>query len=190
MWHISKCSTKLVLTSFSPPTGWITKQPEMMSYGAEGPIAPHHTQTYMLLDRPYTETKQAYEESVGLWIRGPNWGFNRVLLMPLIKGAELITLQHHNTSKHVTLFELFLFKYTFFVWIHLCEYFCVQNRGEMALTWFITRQICCQNSFFHLLMTTYCQTARKKHKDSTWKMNSKDKLISYLNDRLFSLSLK
>lgn len=42
-----------------------------MSHGTEGPVAAHHIQTYTLLDRPYTETKQAYEESVGLRIRGP-----------------------------------------------------------------------------------------------------------------------
>lgn len=46
-------------------------QPERMSYGAEGPVAPHHIQIYTLLDRLYTETKQTCEESVGLRIRGP-----------------------------------------------------------------------------------------------------------------------
>lgn len=97
------------------------KQPEMMSSGPEGPVAPRHIQTSTLLVRPYTETEQAYEESVGLWIRGPNAGFNRVLLVSLKGGAELImpTLQRHNNSKHVTMFQIkfffFFFKHAFFV---------------------------------------------------------------------------
>lgn len=91
----------------------------MMSSGLEGPIAPRHIQTSTLLVRPYTETEQAYEESVGLRIRGPNAGFNRVLLVSLKKGVELInsTLQRHNNSKHVTMFsnKVFFFKKTCFL---------------------------------------------------------------------------
>lgn len=39
---------------------------------------------------------------MGLWIRRPYSGFNTVLLVPLRKGADLITstLKNNNNSKH------------------------------------------------------------------------------------------
>lgn len=69
--------------------------PGMMNYGAasrtsETPLAPLHTQTCVLLARPFTETTWGNKGPAGLRIREPYWGFKTVLFILLRKGVEII----------------------------------------------------------------------------------------------------
>lgn len=91
-------------------------QPEMMNYGvanqtSELPLALHHTRTCVLLDRPCTETKQANEGPVGLWIRRLYQGFNIELFIPL--GANFIhfaAVTHlHNAFNKVWEKQVFIY---------------------------------------------------------------------------------
>lgn len=95
--------------------GWMMSQPEMMNYGvanqtSELPLALLHTPTCVLLDRPCTETKEANEGPVGLWIRRLYQGFNVVLFIPLGRGVTLIlsTSPQQHTS---TMFLIVCFCY-------------------------------------------------------------------------------
>lgn len=118
--HFPNCSQYSLFIS----TGWMMSQPEMMNYGvanqtSELPLALLHTPTCVLLDRPCTETKEANEGPVGLWIRRLYQGFNVVLLIPLGRGVTLIlstSPQQHTSTMFLIVCEktcLFLLRCIF-----------------------------------------------------------------------------